>query len=186
MAMEKVATGFRKMIGYDSMVYNILEPHVDGKVLSIGCGEGKMENLLRKRKGIQVEGVEVTKYKNSHIPVRMFDGKKIPAGNKAFDNTLFVYVLHHSNNMEELLTEAIRVSKDNIIILDHVYNNTVSKSLLGFYDYASNLWYRMPIPYNFLKMGEWRSLFNRLDVEVEEAYTTSPLNVFFKLKITNR
>jgi len=182
--MEKAALVFRKLIGYDSMVYNMLSPHLNGgKVLSIGCGEGRMERTLQNKTGIEIEGVEVTRYKNAYIPVKLYDGKRIPIKNKAFDSTIFVYVLHHSNNMEELLSEAVRVTKQNIYILDHVYDDIVSKSLLKAYDYAANFFYGMPMPFSFLKLREWSQLFRKLNLRVEEAFVPSPLNVFFKLGI---
>ncbi len=182
--MEKAALVFRRVIGYDSTIYNILSPHLNGgRVLSVGCGEGRMERILQDKTGIEIEGVEVTRYKKAHIPVKLYDGKRLPVKDKAFDNTIFVYMLHHSNNIEGLLSEAVRVTKQNIFILDHVYDDAVSKSLLKAYDYAVNFYYKMPIPFNFLKSGEWSQLFRKLNLRVEEASVISPLNVFFKLGI---
>ncbi len=153
--------------------------------MSVGCGEGRMERILQDKMGIRVKGMEVIRYKKAHIPVKLYNGKRIPAKNKSFDNTIFVYMLHHSNNIEELLSEAVRVTKNNIFILDHVYEDSVSKSLLKVYDYVVNFSYKMPIPFNFLRSREWNRLFRKLNLRVEEAFVISPLNVFFKLGVGN-
>ena len=142
-----------------------------------------MECMLKEKRGVNIEGVEVTKYRKNHIPVKIYDGERLPVGDKTFDSTIFVYVLHHSKNMEGLLSEAVRATKKNIYILDHVYCDSVSKSLLKVYDYAANFLYGMPIPFNFLRPGEWNRLFRKLNLKVEEVFVPSPLNVFFKLGI---
>jgi len=183
MVLTKAPAILRKLIRYDKMIYDLLSPHLNGgDVLSVGCGEGKAEYMLKKR-GIRIEGVEVTKYNTTQIPVLLYDGKTLPVKDKLFDTTLFVYVLHHSTDMEKLLREAIRVTKKEIIILDHVYDNGISKSMLKAYDYGANIFYGMPIPLNFLKVKEWKQMFKKLNLTVEEFGVPSPLNVFFKLKI---
>jgi len=96
MVMEKATSVFRKIIGYDSKIYNTLSLHLNGgRVLSVGCGEGRMERALQDKIGIKIEGVEVTRYKKTHIPVKLYDGKTLPVKDKAFDSTIFVYMLHH-------------------------------------------------------------------------------------------
>ena len=171
-------------MGYDEMVYGLLAPHLNGgQVLSVGCGMGKAEALLQKYTGVQVMGVEVTTYKEAHIPITPYDGNRLPFSNKSFDTTLFVYMLHHTTDIPHFLKEAKRVTKKEILILDHSYSNILSKGLLGLYDYCSNVLFDIPIPLNFLKVKEWHELFRTLDLQVKEASVPSALNVFFKLRV---
>ncbi len=184
MKLEKFALVLRKIDRYDQWVYGLLSPHLNGgKILSVGCGEGRAESLLKEKKKINIIGVEITKYKEQKIPVKFYDGKRLPFNKRIFDTTIFVYALHHSNNIEGLLKEAVRVTKNNIIIMDHTYSDAVSKALLKGYDYFANVFYDMPVPFNFLKIIEWGRLFRKLNLEIEEASITSPMNVLFKLKV---
>ena len=88
---------------------------------------------------------------------------------------MFVYTLHHSNNIESLLREAARVTKKEIIILDHTYTSWLSLDLLKAYDYAANFMYGMPIPFNFLRIREWLALFQRNKLKVLEASIPSAM-----------
>lgn len=184
MVREKIAHLLRNHQNYDRWVYNILEPHINlDRTLSVGCGEGRAERLLKESRGIDIVGVEVTMYGEQKIPVKLYDGIKLPFGRKTFDTTMFIYMLHHSENIEGMLKEARRVTRRDIIIMDHTYTGFATKSLLKLYDYFSNVFYGMPIPFNFLKADQWLGLFERLGLSVQEARVTAPMNVFFKLRV---
>lgn len=186
----KIPNVFRRIISYHDSVYDMLSPHLNGgTVLSVGCGEGRMEADLKIKNAVDVQGLEVTKYKKSQIPIKLYNGKKLPVKNKSFDTVLFVYMLHHTPDrkaIEDMLKEAKRVAREDIVILDHTYTNIVSKAMLMMYDYAANFLYDMPIPLNFLKINEWKKMFKKLNLEIVEANVPTALNVFFKVKITNR
>jgi len=182
--MERAFNLLRKKLGYENSVYEILRPHIDsGRVLSIGSGQGKIERLLKRNLGVDIQGVEVTKYREQGIRTRLFDGKSLPFRDKSFDTTLFIYMLHHTENIEELISEAKRVTRKSIIILDHTYTNSFSRLMLKAYDYFANVPYRMPVPFNFLKIREWKTLFEKLNLGIEGASIPTALNVFFKLDV---
>jgi ubiquinone/menaquinone biosynthesis C-methylase UbiE len=52
---------------------------------------------------------------------------KLPFKNKSFDVTLLLFTLHHLNNKQwhKCLKEVERVTKDKIIIYDHVKNDSL-------------------------------------------------------------
>lgn len=181
---EKPMVHVRKAFQYDQFVYDLLAPHVNGgTVLSVGCGEGRVEAMLHDQRGIPITGAEVTKYKEQKIPVELYDGKSLPFRDKSFDTSLFVYMLHHTNDIASLLREAQRVTRKEILILDHTYTNVLSKQLLKLYDYWVNVMYGMPIPFNFLRVNQWKRLFHELGLTVTEGEIPSSLNVFFKLRV---
>ena len=184
MGIESAADFFRRIIGYDNMVYNLLSPHLNGgSVLSVGCGDGRIESELKKNRGIKITGVEVTMYNAAKIPIKLYNGKKLPFKDGVFDKTLFVYMLHHTENIVNLLEEAKRVTRKEIIILDHIYGDFFSKALLKAYDYSVNIPYKMPMPFNFLMAREWNKIFSDSGFSIKEAEVISPLNVFFRLGI---
>ena len=180
--MEKPALLFRRAFSYDRRVCEVLASHMNGKnALSVGCGNGNIESVIQEMNGIKIVGAEVTSYNESKIPIKLYDGKRLPFKDNEFDTTMFVYVLHHTNNIKGILAEAKRVTRGSILILDHTYTNTVSKAMLKLYDYCANVLFRMPIPFNFLRIREWTQLFRKLDLRVAESSVLSPFNVFFKI-----
>ena len=48
-------------------------------------------------------------YNAAKIPIKLYNGKKLPFKDGVFDKTLFVYMLHHTENIVNLLEEAKRV-----------------------------------------------------------------------------
>lgn len=182
--MEKTFTKLRRSLGYENGIYKIIADHVEnGSLLSVGCGQGKVERLLQDNLGIKVYGVEVTEYREKRIDSSLYDGKKFPFKDNSFDTVMFIYMLHHTTNIEELIREGIRVARKNIIILDHTYTNSISKVMLKGYDYIVNVPYRMPIPLNFLKIIEWKKMFDRNNLKIESSHIPTSMNIFFKLKI---
>ncbi len=182
--MVKAFSYLRKRFGYERSVYGIIAPHVNGgNALSIGCGEGKIERLLEKSSGARIEGVEVTDYREKRIRTTLFDGKRLPFRRNSFDTSMFIYSLHHSTNIEQLVAEAARVTRKWVLILDHTYTNGVSRALLKAYDWTVNFPYRMPIPFNFLMIPEWKGVFERHGLRIGESSIPSSMNVFFKLGV---
>ena len=184
MDLEKIAGHFNRLLGYDSSVYQTLAPHLNGgKILSVGCGEGRVESLIQRDLHADIRGVEITRYKSQKIPIELYNGKRLPFPAKRFDTTLFVYMLHHTEDIPALLGEARRVTKKEILILDHTYTSSLGRWLLSLYDYGVNRAYRMPIPLNFLRIREWTQVFEQCNLRVSEASILSANNVFFKLRV---
>lgn len=181
MALEKAESILRKILNYEESLCTLLVPHLFGKVLSVGCGDGKIESLLEKQTTARFTGAEVSRYPATHIPIHLYDGRTLPFADKSFDATLFVYMMHHSEHIDELLLEAIRVTRKKIIIVDHIYRGPVSKFFLTLFDYFSNIFHEMPLPFTFLKIAEWKELFFRLSLCIEDAQVLSSRTVFFKL-----
>ncbi len=116
-----------KLSGRSTLIYKQIKPHViKGKILDLGCGNGKVGDFLAKEKNI-VHLTDV--YKHSHInnldlEFKLFgQGEKIPFTNNTFDTTLLLVVLHHTNNPSKTLKEAMRVTKPGgrIIVIESVY-----------------------------------------------------------------
>ena len=182
--MERLFSYLRKGMKYEKMVCGNMVPNISGKsVLSVGCGDGSIESMMQDALGIEVTGVEVTRYSRQDIRIELYDGKTLPFPDNSFDTTIFVYVLHHTNNIEGLLREAARVTRKRILILDHIYTDRFDRAMLKAYDYLANLPYGIPVPFNFRRVGEWNRLFRKLNVKVEKAEITMAMNVFFSLGV---
>ena len=181
-----------------------IEPFLCGpSLLDVGCGDGLVSRLISKHFA-QIQLADVIDYRNRHIskdstfnfallpekpPYRTLQG--------AFDTTLLLTVLHHSQYPRELLRQAISMTKSTIIIIESVFgvnaNNiarlsnwasrTYSKetaafanaSLLHqimtqtFFDWFYNrvINQDVSVPFNFASFEKWPCLLEQLNCNVE-------------------
>jgi hypothetical protein len=75
-----------------------------------------------------------------------------------------------------LLKEAVRVSKDFIIIKDHVKSGFYSEIILKYMDSVGNNSKGVPLPFNYLTRTEWDLLFAELDLHAE--FYTNNLHLY--------
>lgn len=128
-------------------------------VLDIGCGDGSIAAEIRKAiPVVAMSGVEVKLRASCAIPCRIFDGHQLPFPDHSFDACLLIDVLHHTNNVQQLLYEARRVSRDCIIIKDHVYKSASDHFLLRAMDWFGNRAHDVPLVNNYLRIQEWTAL----------------------------
>ena len=87
------------------------------KVLDIGCGSGIITNLIEKRFKCDILGVDVLDYADDINFKKISDPYKLPFNNNAFDRGLLIDTLHHIENQEKAILEALRVCK-KVFIFD--------------------------------------------------------------------
>jgi SAM-dependent methyltransferase len=91
------------------------------RVLDVGAGDGLLASqVLAIRTDLEWVALDTLARPATHIPVEIFDGKRLPFADEQFDAVLFIDVLHHTDNQMSLLREAVRVSRDSIVIKDHL------------------------------------------------------------------
>jgi SAM-dependent methyltransferase len=116
-------------------------------VLDIGCGDGTIGSMLtQSRPDITVQGIEVSVRPGCRIPCRSFDGEKLPYPDCSFDVCLFVDVLHHTNDVEVLLQEGVRVSRSLLLLKDHVSESSIAHGV--------------PLPNNYQSRLAWDDHFS--------------------------
>ena len=137
----------------------------DAKVLDVGCGDGTIaKRLMDLRTDIQINGIDVLVRPDTLIPVVEFDGLNIPYGDKSQDFILFVDVLHHTENIVQILKEASRVARKAIIIKDHLLSGVLGGRILRLMDDVGNSRYGVELPYNYLRIEEWQSSFEKAEL----------------------
>jgi len=140
------------------------------KVLDLGASCGRLSSKLSNNlKYSNFVGVDTHVQPKTFIPIIEYDGKKIPYADNSFDCVMIVDVLHHDKNPEAVIKEAKRVSKKNILIKDHYWKNKIDFMLLKYADYIGNKRYGVSLPYNFLKISEWKSMFNRVNLKISKS-----------------
>lgn len=133
-----------------------------GRILDVGCGDGTIDQLiLADRPDVQIEGVDVMVRPSPHIPVKEFDGRHLPYGDRSFDAVMLVDVLHHIEDCGPLLAECARVGRA-VIIKDHMGNNRWQRWLLKLMDWVGNRPYKVVLPYAYLSASQWEDMYQRI------------------------
>jgi SAM-dependent methyltransferase len=125
------------------------------KVLDVGCGDGTLDQLiLQQLPGVSIEGIDVLVRTATKIPVRPFDGMRIPYPDARFDVVMFVDVLHHTDDPLLLLQEAQRVGK-TILVKDHFRKGLLAGPTLRLMDWVGNAHHGVVLPYNYWSEKQW-------------------------------
>lgn len=142
------------------------------RVLDVGCGDGLISAVLQsKRPDLLVRGIDVLARAQTHIPVELFDGSRIPFDDRSFDVVLFSDVLHHTDDPTVLLREAWRVAKDSVLLKDHNRNGIAAGLRLRFMDWVGNARFGVSLPYNYWTENQWQKAWQEIGLEPEELVT---------------
>lgn len=149
----------------------------NSKVLDIGCGDGTIDALLQQeRPDLAIQGVDVLLRPATKIPVRLFDGEKLPFAEKEFDTVMFIDVLHHTVDPFVLLREATRLARKSIVLKDHTMDGPLAFARLRFMDWVGNSPHGVALPYNYWPEQRWRNAFLTLGLKV--VYWQSRLGLY--------
>lgn len=150
-------------------------------VLDVGCGNGKFGKSVADAFGAKVSGIDVVDYADAEIPVAFYDGHTIPHKDKAFDVVILAFMLHHVKHQEELLKEALRVSKDKVIIFEDVYFSPWQWLFVAWNDLYTNILFgavrvikgeagkgllSIPMPFAFRSVKGWNKVFAKYGARV--------------------
>ena len=137
------------------------------KILDFGCGPGIITKALQEYFQAEILGVDVQDTRVADVPFRMYDGLNLPFQDEEFDITFISYVLHHVKDLERVLNEAKRVSRDKIIIYEDLPEGFFSKLRCLFHDLSYNMFFQKDRQkFNFKTKKEWEELFRKLDLEL--------------------
>ncbi len=135
----------------------------DASVLDVGCGDGLLASVVqRSRPDLRIEGIDVLVRAETHLPVKPFDGTRIPLPDASVDVVTFVDVLHHTVDPMVLLREASRVARSQVVIKDHTAHGFLARPTLRFMDYVGNARHGVALPYNYWTRRQWDDAFAEL------------------------
>ena len=154
--------------------------HAGDSVLDVGCGAGRFGDAIAKRFSAKVAGVDVVDYVDAPIPVQIYDGDEIPFADDSFDVVVLAFMLHHVQDQDKLLKEAVRVSRDRVIVFEDAYHYGWQKPFVVWNDYYANLIlgtikvYRgaegkgilsIPMPLTFRSVRGWADYFKQFQLD---------------------
>lgn len=138
-------------------------------LLDVGAGTGEMAQAISYlRPDLNILGVDVYVRPKTFLPVRKYDGNRLPFGDSSMDAVMAVDVLHHCENPVEVLRECARVSRKWVIIKDHVSDRLSDKIILRFMDWVGNRAHGVVLPYNYLSTDEWSEAFSKVGLILDQ------------------
>lgn len=108
-----------------------VDGHIHGsKILDLGAGEGYVADALRKDHRRKVILADLFPSFRVPGPAFVFDGRRLPLADGAVDTVLLSLVLHHADDPDALLAEALRVTKDRVVVTESTYRYRWERTLL--------------------------------------------------------
>jgi SAM-dependent methyltransferase len=145
-------------------------------VLDIGCGDGTIAALIAKaRPDISMQGVEVLPRADCQIACTAFDGNTVPFRERSFDVAMLVDVLHHTGDVSVLLRQAARVSRQIVLLKDHLSENAFDQTTLCFMDWVGNRPHGVTLTYNYQSRARWDAHFTAAGLQPASFETNIPL-----------
>ena len=104
-------------------------------------------------------------------PYVVYDGAHLPFADGAFDTTLILLALHHCDDPEGVLDEALRVTRRRLIVMESVFRTRLDRFWLDLLDGRLNARRHggaMNVPLAFRTLDGWRALFASRGLRVSE------------------
>jgi len=140
-------------------------PYLAGaRVLDLGAGEGYVAAALRAATGRWTCAVDVGPFARAAGAYVVYDGGRLPFRDGTFGTTLLLLTLHHCAAPEAVLGEALRVTRQRLIVTESVYRTSLERFWLDLLDGRINGWRhqgRMPPAVWFHRPEEWQTLFEQ-------------------------
>ena len=146
---------------------NLLPPAAS--VLDVGCGDGALARSLGLlRPDLEIRGTDVLLRPDAQIEITEYDGLNLEEQDGSVDVVLMVDTIHHSEDPTQLLAEARRVARANVVIKDHRRDGLFAEPTLRFMDRVGNARHGVALPYTYWSEAEWREqwVHHALQVEV--------------------
>ena len=144
-------------------------PFVVGRrALDLGAGEGRIAAELRDARRWTC-AVDVGAFRQAPGPYVIYDGRRLPFRDGAFDTTLLLLTLHHCESPDAVLAEAVRVTSTRLLVSESVYRTAAERFWLDLLDDRLNRYRhggRMPPALHFARPEEWARRFTRAGLRV--------------------
>ena len=107
---------------------------------------------------------DVGSFRRTPGPYAVYDGARLPFRDGAFDTTLILLALHHCDDPDGVLDEALRVTRHRLIVMESVFRNRLDRFWLERLDGRLNARRHgggMNVPLAFRTPDGWRRVCSR-------------------------
>ncbi|MGB8646828.1 MAG: class I SAM-dependent methyltransferase [Anaerolineae bacterium] len=146
-----------------------LAPHLSPNqtLLEIGAGKGHVAQALREAASVEMHLVDVVDYNETALPLRVYDGARLPFADRTFDYSLLIFVLHHTPDPLVVLREALRVSRGGVLIVENHVPGWARQQITRLIDSIPHWQHGVPICYRAQTMTAWEQTFQQLPTRVQ-------------------
>ena len=115
-------------------------PTINGTlhILDLGCAEGYLGQQLYDQFGARVTLSDIESMNQTDLPHHQLNSGPLPWSSSQFDVVIVYYVLHHAEDSEALLREALRVSKRRVIVVESITTSPIQLQILTIIDRIVN------------------------------------------------
>jgi ubiquinone/menaquinone biosynthesis C-methylase UbiE len=140
-------------------------------ILEIGAGNGLVAELLHRATRAEFTLLDVVDYNRSKFPIHIYDGKALPFPDKMFDRALVIFVLHHNPDPRPIMREALRVSRQGVLVVENDVRGAVKKPATRIIDSLEFVRRGVPRCYMTKSVEEWVHFFEALPARAEMLHT---------------
>ncbi|MEU6479811.1 class I SAM-dependent methyltransferase [Streptomyces sp. NPDC047017] len=135
-----VGRAFSRVYWREEPLVDRIRPHLPagGNVLDVGAGGCRVAELLGADGRFSVTAVDVVDHNVTEVPMRLYDGERLPFPDKSFDAALLVFVLHHAERPEALVREVLRVTRSTVVVIEDAPETRVGRWCWRAWDYVLN------------------------------------------------
>lgn len=108
------------------------------QILDLGAGEGYVGAALQDMTGADVTLADVVDMNRTSLPHLTYDGVRLPLPEDAVDVVILYFVLHHCEQPDAVLREALRVARHDVVVVESVYDSALQHRLLNVLDPLAN------------------------------------------------
>jgi len=146
------------------------EPFIEkgSRILDLGCGRGIVSQALKDYFEGEVFGIDIKDQRViKNFPFQVYNGKNLFFNDNSFDVVFISYVFHHTQNLEELLAEAKRVTRDKIIIYEDLPEGISGKLGNFLHQITYDIFFSLSKEtFNFRRIEDWLDIFQNLDLKI--------------------
>ena len=159
------------LTGYRGRVYDIIRSSLTplGRIntaLDVGAGEGWYAHQLVEDHVIErVDAVETFRRKHVIVEPILYDGRTLPARDRAYDLVYAIDVIHHADDPLSLLQELARASNQWILLKDHTWSTGIGRFTLALLDELGNRRFGIPSPGHYQQKWAWVEFLRTLGFE---------------------
>ena len=127
--------------------------------LDFGAGDGWFgRQMLDTGTVIDLTPVDVQARPRTFVPIRLYDGNRLPLPDRGFDLVYAVDVFHHCPDPPAALADALRCAGRYFLLKDHTYRTVAGRLTLCVLDELGNRRFGIPSLYKYQRGWDWFSV----------------------------
>ncbi|MCB0164040.1 MAG: methyltransferase domain-containing protein [Anaerolineae bacterium] len=157
-------------------------------LLDIGVGTGlALRHVMRHNPQLSFTGVDIRDLRlpDIRVPLQLYDGETLPFADNRFDVSLLFYVLHHCQKPVRVLEEAVRVTRQKLILIEEFDRPGADQASLDLTERYGHWAIGLPVdlPYQLFDQFDFELMLDNhrlicLDRQILPSKTSRPVQKF--------